>query len=309
MTNFDVRRRVYEHAPRDISAGAFNVLTFLAHLANEYGVCWPKLDTLAWNTRMDERHVRRCLTWLEEQGQLVIHRRRGRGNAAVYGIATGLTARQLAALDQAVAQAAAALHRDAGKPDISCTNGDTKPGNLSAFPEKTGQIKPDIAIADFGSVMPNGDRINESAGSEIIDPPPPTPSTEGDAGALTPAAPAGGGGGDQLRPTGPGRAAAPPPAYPDTVTYLHEQKVTMAAAYGDIPLDVAKAAARATRNTTNGPGKLVGLLKRYRAGEWEPPAVAPPPVRQETGPDLTAEPPLTADQRRAMAARILGRPV
>lgn len=93
------------------------------------------------------------------------------------------------------------------------------------------------------------------------------------------------------------------------MTYLHEQKVTMAAAYGDIPLDVAKAAARATRNTTNGPGKLVGLLKRYRAGEWEPPAVAPPPVRQETGPDLTAEPPLTADQRRAMAARILGRPV
>lgn len=57
-------------ADSEHSGGKLLLLLALADHANDQGVCWPSLETLAQKSRMSERHVRRLLRELEESGEL-----------------------------------------------------------------------------------------------------------------------------------------------------------------------------------------------------------------------------------------------
>ena len=54
---------VWEHAPAE--GGKLLVLLALADHANESGLCWPSLPSLAKKARLSQRHVRRILRELE----------------------------------------------------------------------------------------------------------------------------------------------------------------------------------------------------------------------------------------------------
>ncbi len=307
MTNFDVRRRVYEHAPRAIPSDVFNVLVFLSHLANADGVCWPKNETIAYNARLDERRVRRAIKWLEDHGQLIVNRRAGRGRCSYYGIITGLDDRA----QVAVARAMEAAEQAHTKPTADTPFSDEKVRDVPPIREKRGQIKGGKSSADFGAVTRNDDQINEYTDPEIIDPTTPLPPAEVAAAAPpildAPQRGGGGGGGEESAPR-IGRAAAPPPAHPETIRYLQAlpngERVSMAAACGDIPLDVAQAAYRDAKRSPgvkSVAGATYGYLQQWRAGNWQPPpAAAPPPV--EPPPPAELAPVLSAEERRRISA-------
>lgn len=131
-------------------------------------------------------------------------------------------------------------------------------------------------------------------------PPPPTPS---EAAAAPPIA-AGGGGESATRI---GRAAAPPPAYPETIAYLQELGVMIADQFGTVPLAVAEAAtaqANQKRNADSRPALIASILSRYLRGEWTPPtsrAAAPPPRVSDR--PIALYPDLSAAERRRWVAR------
>src|SRR5690606_9661885 len=54
------------------------VLVSLADQANDEGVCWPSVGTLAKRTCLSERAVQGAIRWLQEAGALSIEERRGR---------------------------------------------------------------------------------------------------------------------------------------------------------------------------------------------------------------------------------------
>jgi len=55
-----------------------SVLISLADQANDDGVCWPAVATIASRTCVSERSVQAALRWLEENGFISAHRRAGR---------------------------------------------------------------------------------------------------------------------------------------------------------------------------------------------------------------------------------------
>lgn len=64
-------------APKGIATSAMRfALVALANYANQDGRCWPKMTTLAANTALSERHLRRALTALEETGLIRREERR-----------------------------------------------------------------------------------------------------------------------------------------------------------------------------------------------------------------------------------------
>ena len=84
-----VINRVWEHAP---SAGtALLLLLALADHANDDGICWPSVDTLAHKARTSERSVQRLLRDLEKDGEVYIETGGGRAHPNRYAVLSGLS--------------------------------------------------------------------------------------------------------------------------------------------------------------------------------------------------------------------------
>ena len=73
----------------DVDGAPLLVLLALADYANENGICWPAVATLARKTRVSERHVRRILGALERSGNIVIGYREGPMRVNVYKVLVG----------------------------------------------------------------------------------------------------------------------------------------------------------------------------------------------------------------------------
>lgn len=75
------------------------LLLALAEFANNDGVCWPSVGKLANYINETERNTRLLIRRLINEGELVTVPGGGRGNTTRYGIAIGLTQRQLTQLN------------------------------------------------------------------------------------------------------------------------------------------------------------------------------------------------------------------
>lgn len=84
-----VMTRVWDEGPDQ--QGELLVLLALADFANDEGVAWPSMETIASRARMEVRSTRRVIRRLEEKGWLTVKegggRGRGQGRASVYRIA------------------------------------------------------------------------------------------------------------------------------------------------------------------------------------------------------------------------------
>lgn len=80
-----ISRLVWEHS-RQNKSGALVVLLAIADYANEDGIAWPAVGTLARKTRMSKRNVQRWLKTLERDGELKVFRNEGRHGSNVYKI-------------------------------------------------------------------------------------------------------------------------------------------------------------------------------------------------------------------------------
>lgn len=56
--------------------GALLFALMLADYADDYGICWPAVTTLAEDCRVNERTVRRQIEHAESLGELIVYRRR-----------------------------------------------------------------------------------------------------------------------------------------------------------------------------------------------------------------------------------------
>ena len=73
----------------EVEGASLLVLLALADYANENGICWPAVETLARKTRVSERHVHRILSALESRGYIIIGSREGPMSVNVYKILSG----------------------------------------------------------------------------------------------------------------------------------------------------------------------------------------------------------------------------
>lgn len=73
---------VWERA--NVDKGTLLVLLALADWANDEGVCWPSVPTIAKKSRLGVRQVRRILADLETAKVITIKEKCGRGNTNVY---------------------------------------------------------------------------------------------------------------------------------------------------------------------------------------------------------------------------------
>jgi len=72
------------------------LLLALADHANDEGVCWPGIPSLARKTRITERYARMLLRKLEASGEIYVALAAGRGNTNMYLITLGLSADEIA---------------------------------------------------------------------------------------------------------------------------------------------------------------------------------------------------------------------
>lgn len=92
-----VATRVWRHSPQ---RGTMKLLLLaFAEFANDDGICWPSVTRLASYINETERNTRLLIRRLVNEGELVTIPGGGRGNTTRYGIATGLTERQLSRLN------------------------------------------------------------------------------------------------------------------------------------------------------------------------------------------------------------------
>jgi hypothetical protein len=82
--SFIVSNAVWEHSRQ--RSGALVVLLKLADYANDDGVSWPAISTLAKHARMSKRHVQRCLEKLQRDRELRVVQNRGRKGSNLYKI-------------------------------------------------------------------------------------------------------------------------------------------------------------------------------------------------------------------------------
>lgn len=76
---------VWKHSKQQKS-GALLVLLAIADYANQRGIAWPAVTTLARKARMSTRNVQRWLRSLELDGELKVRRNQGRCGANIYEI-------------------------------------------------------------------------------------------------------------------------------------------------------------------------------------------------------------------------------
>jgi hypothetical protein len=88
-----VSNRVWEYSSQ--SSSDLLLLQAIAYHADDDGVCWPGISTLAKKTRCSERQAQRNIEKLEKRGEIFILHQRGRGNSNLYFIATGLDQGQI----------------------------------------------------------------------------------------------------------------------------------------------------------------------------------------------------------------------
>lgn len=74
--------RIWEHA--DLKGSDLLMLLAVADHANDEGVCWPKVKTLATKARLSTRQAQRVLQRLEDDGYMIRDNIGGRGNATNY---------------------------------------------------------------------------------------------------------------------------------------------------------------------------------------------------------------------------------
>lgn len=70
----------------DLQGNKLLLLLALADHANEQGVCWPKVETLAEKARLSVRQTQRYLAELEDAGYIRRDTKGGRGNHAIYHV-------------------------------------------------------------------------------------------------------------------------------------------------------------------------------------------------------------------------------
>ena len=77
-----IMSKVWEESRQ--SGSALLMLLAIADHANDDGVCWPSIATLAAKARVQERQARNLIAHLAEAGELQIQHGRGRGNTSIY---------------------------------------------------------------------------------------------------------------------------------------------------------------------------------------------------------------------------------
>jgi hypothetical protein len=305
MTNFDVRERVYHHAPQTIPSDVFNVLVFLSHFAKATGVCWPKNETIARYCRLDERRVRRAIKWLEDNRQLLVNRRPGRGKFSYYGIITGLDETGVAGVARAML-ATEQAHQKAPTPIDEKPTADTpfSSENLPDEPpidEKRGQEKGGMAEAELSVTTPDGEGIKNISGSRIhtttpLPPTEPTPPAASRAELQR-------GGGGSATPQRPGTSASPP----EGARYLVSEDFGYYAVqtWGHLPVEVLRASVERHRAKGKQNGAIVNawrIVPPDQEAKPKPTTPAAPPVRPAALDD--APPEMSAEQRRALLASV-----
>jgi hypothetical protein len=84
--------RIWEHAPYKEST--LLVLLALADYADDHGICWPDIPSLAAKARISDRRAIDIIKALEEDGAILFERGGGRGKRSRYAILVGLTDEQ-----------------------------------------------------------------------------------------------------------------------------------------------------------------------------------------------------------------------
>ena len=82
--SFDVTKYVWKHSPHNGSE--LLMLLAIADHANDEGVAWPSIPTLAERCRVGKRMAIYILQKLERAGSIAIEQGRGRGNSSVYTV-------------------------------------------------------------------------------------------------------------------------------------------------------------------------------------------------------------------------------
>jgi Helix-turn-helix domain len=84
--------RVWEHA--EYKESTLLILLALADFADDNGICWPEVPTLAAKARVSDRRAIDIIQALEKDGAIVYQRGGGRGKRSLYGVLVGLTDEQ-----------------------------------------------------------------------------------------------------------------------------------------------------------------------------------------------------------------------
>lgn len=84
--------RVWEHA--EYKESTLLILLALADFADDNGICWPEVPTLAAKARVSDRRAIDIIQALEKDGAIVYQRGGGRGRRSLYGVLVGLTDEQ-----------------------------------------------------------------------------------------------------------------------------------------------------------------------------------------------------------------------
>ena len=78
---------VWEKAPVD--GGSLLVLLAMADFANDNGICWPSVPTLALKSRLSERQVQRVLRDLEDAKLIMVDKGTGPHGVNTYKVLVG----------------------------------------------------------------------------------------------------------------------------------------------------------------------------------------------------------------------------
>jgi hypothetical protein len=87
-----VMTRVWEHAPHKEST--LLVLLALADYADDNGICWPDVASVAKKARITDRRVIDIIRSLEDDGSIAFSKGGGRGRRSCYAVLLGLTDEQ-----------------------------------------------------------------------------------------------------------------------------------------------------------------------------------------------------------------------
>jgi DNA-binding MarR family transcriptional regulator len=269
-----IMSRVWDEA--DASGGALLVLLALANFADDDGICWPRIETVAHKARLTPRQVSSIITSLVQAGQIATKPGGGRGRPTQYLVLCGMSETER---EQSLKKLRG-LAKETMKESTKKLQGN-EPETL-----KPRKYFTETAIAESGIATPDPHEIRH--GGIHHDPPPP------------PATPSAGGGG------GPENPSRHPAEDPETRTLLVSAGVRSSNALrrlGHLTPDIVRrfvAEAQASRNA--GPGLLVSLLDTYvETGEL--PAAAPVQRVAPVANLLPEAPPLSAEERHRILAR------
>lgn len=273
-----VMTRVWDYA--DASGGELLVLLALADFAEDSGICYPIVATVAKKARLSERQAHRVLSDLTARGEVATIPGGGRGKPTRYAVLSGLDAATRT-------------------KTLTKLQGLTKSVKTSGISEKGCQNNSETAISVSGVLMPTDDPIRHG-GDLNQNPPPPTPAT---------ASPGGGG----LAPPSEPEPPQPEP-HPETLHALTALKITPVVRR-ELALIAPDVVARTIRACQKIPGArnvaalVVKHLREYLAtGDELAPAGACTPTPNDP-PPLPDAPTRSADERRALiAARRQERP-